>query len=144
MFAHRRDVMIEWGDCDPAGIVFYPRYFAIFDASTAALFAAALGFNKSEMLTRFGIIGIPMVDTGAKFLVPSKFGDVITIESRVTAFRRSSFDVSHHVYRAETLAIEAHETRVWAGRDPEDASRIKGVNIPPQVQAAFAKAHPVT
>jgi 4-hydroxybenzoyl-CoA thioesterase len=144
MFANRRDVMIEWGDCDPAGIVFYPRYFAMFDASTAALFAAALGFNKSEMLTRFGIVGIPMVDTGAKFLVPSKFGDVITIESRVTAFRRRSFDVAHLVYRGETLAIEAHETRVWAARDPENAARIKGVTIPPEVQAAFVNTSALT
>ncbi len=38
---NRRAVTIEWGDCDPAGIVFYPRYFAMFDASTAALFAVA-------------------------------------------------------------------------------------------------------
>ena len=31
-------VRIEWGDCDPAGIIFYPRYFEFFDAWTAALF----------------------------------------------------------------------------------------------------------
>src|ERR1017187_5514616 len=37
-----RKVRIEWGDCDPAGIVFYPRYFEIFDASTSALFERAL------------------------------------------------------------------------------------------------------
>ena len=43
MLVNRRAVAIEWGDCDPAGIVFYPRYFAMFDASTAALFAHALG-----------------------------------------------------------------------------------------------------
>src|SRR5262245_13444018 len=37
---NRREVRIEWGDCDPANIVFYPRYFAFFDASTAYLFEA--------------------------------------------------------------------------------------------------------
>jgi len=137
MFVHRREVTIEWGDCDPAGIVFYPRYFAMFDASTAALFAAALGYNKFEMLSRFGIVGFPMVDTGAKFLHPSKFGDVITIESQVSALRRSSFDVAHRVFRGETLAIEAHETRVWAGRDPDDQARMKGVAIPDEVREVF-------
>lgn len=30
MYVNRRRVTIEWGDCDPAGIVFYPRYFAMF------------------------------------------------------------------------------------------------------------------
>ena len=40
MLVNRRTVRIEWGDCDPAGIVFYPRYFAMFDASTSFLFEA--------------------------------------------------------------------------------------------------------
>ena len=39
---NRRDVFIEWGDCDPAGIVYYPRYFVMFDNATVALFAAAV------------------------------------------------------------------------------------------------------
>ena len=34
MASNARTVRIEWGDCDPAGIVFYPRYFAMFDHST--------------------------------------------------------------------------------------------------------------
>ena len=34
----KRARRIQWGDCDPAGIVFYPRYFEIFDASTTAMF----------------------------------------------------------------------------------------------------------
>ncbi len=138
-FVNRREVLVEWGDCDPAGIVFYPRYFAMFDASTAALFAAALGYNKFEMLSRFGIIGIPMVDTGAKFLAPSRFGDVIMIESHIASFRRTSFNVQHRVLRGETAAIEAHETRVWAGRDPEDPARIKGLAIPAEVKEALER-----
>jgi 4-hydroxybenzoyl-CoA thioesterase len=154
MFTNRREVTIEWGDCDPAGIVFYPRYFAMFDASTAALFAAALGFNKFEMLARYNIIGIPMVDTGAKFLHPSRFGDVIAIASRVTMFHRSSFDISHLVYRpagtpasgsagtpAPVLAIEAHETRVWAGRDRDDPQRIKGLPVPGEIVARLSQAN---
>jgi 4-hydroxybenzoyl-CoA thioesterase len=138
MFVNRRAVTIEWGDCDPAGIVFYPRYFAMFDASTSYLFSAALAMTKFEMLRRFEIIGYPMVDTGAKFFIPSKFGDVITIETQVTAFRRSSFDVEHRVFRADgQLAIEARETRVWAARHPDDPDRIKGVPIPDEVLATL-------
>jgi 4-hydroxybenzoyl-CoA thioesterase len=138
MFVNRRAVTIEWGDCDPAGIVFYPRYFAMFDASTSYLFSAALAMTKFEMLRRFEIIGYPMVDTGAKFFIPSKFGDVITIETQVTAFRRSSFDVEHRVFREDgQLAIEARETRVWAARHPDDPDRIKGVPIPDEVLATL-------
>jgi 4-hydroxybenzoyl-CoA thioesterase len=111
----------------------------MFDASTAALFTAALGLKKSEMLVRYGIIGIPMVDTGAKFQIPSRFGDVITIESHVASFQRSSFNVMHRVFHGGTIAIEAHEVRVWAGRDPHDPERIRGVAIPDEVKSGFQK-----
>jgi 4-hydroxybenzoyl-CoA thioesterase len=137
MLVNRRDVEIEWGDCDAAGIVFYPRYFAMFDASTAYLFEKALGMKKIAWTDTFGIVGIPMVDTGATFSVPSRYGDVITIETQVTALRRSSFDVQHRVLKGQTLSIEARETRVWAGKDPEDASSIKAVTIPDEVAQAL-------
>lgn len=140
-FVHRRAVTIEWGDCDPAGIVFYPRYFAMFDAATAALFQAALGMTKRAWTRRFGILGIPMVDTRARFLVPSAHGDEVTIESRIAAFRRSSFDVTHRLLRADgALGVEGFETRVWTARDPDDPERIRSAPIPPEVLAAFGAA----
>jgi 4-hydroxybenzoyl-CoA thioesterase len=142
MFVNRRAVTIEWGDCDPAGIVFYPRYFAMFDSSTSYLIGAALGMTKFEMLRRFEIIGYPMVDTRAKFLIPSKFGDVITIETQVMALRRSSFEIEHRVFRPDgQIAIEARETRVWAARHPDDPDCIKGVAIPDEVSAKLSAAN---
>ncbi|WP_237212961.1 acyl-CoA thioesterase [Falsiroseomonas oryziterrae] len=129
---------IEWGDCDPAGIVFYPRFFAMFDASTAALFQAALGMPKIAWAKHFGVLGIPMVDTRARFHVPSAYGDEVTIESRVTAFRRSSFDVVHRLLKQDgTLGVEGFETRVWTARDAE-TGRIRSAPIPAEVIAAFA------
>jgi 4-hydroxybenzoyl-CoA thioesterase len=134
---HRRVVTIEWGDCDPAGIVFYPRFFAMFDASTAALFQAALGMPKIAWAKKHGIVGIPMVDTRAKFLVPSAYGDEVVIESRVKAFRRSAFDVEHRLLRPDgAVGVEGFETRVWAGRDAE-SGRIRSVPIPQEVFSAF-------
>ena len=136
---HRRALTIEWGDCDPAGIVFYPRYFAMFDASTAALFAAALGMPKIAWTKRFGILGIPMVDTRASFSIPSAYGDEVVIESRVTAFRRSSFDIQHRLLKADgAVGVEGFETRVWTARDPADPARIRATPIPAEVVAAFA------
>ena len=48
-FTTRRPVLIEWGDCDPARIVYNPRFFDWFDNATGGLFAAA-GFHKSRLL----------------------------------------------------------------------------------------------
>ena len=133
---NRRAVTIEWGHCDPAGIVFYPRYFEMFDASTGALFAAALGMPKVAWTRKFGMLGIPMVDTRSRFHVPSAYGDEVTIESRVTAFRRSSFDVEHRLVRADgKLGVEGFETRVWTVKED---GRIRSAPIPAEVVAAFA------
>ena len=75
----KRDILIEWGHCDPAGIVFNPRFFEWFDFCTAGLFAL-VGLPKPQMLKRYGIVGIPLVETRARFISPSKFGDTVTIE----------------------------------------------------------------
>ena len=112
----------------------------MFDASTAYLMEKALGMKKAAWVKAHGIVGIPIGDTGARFLVPSSFGDVITIESCFAAVRRSSFDIDHRVFKDGRLAIEAHETRIWAGRDPADPSRIKAVEIPAAVIAAMRGA----
>ena len=133
MLTNRHQVTVEWGHCDPAGIVYFPNYFTYFDSSTNALFLRALGFNKYEMLKRYDIIGIPLVDVGARFIVPSVFGDVVTIESTVMEIGRASFRMRHRLYRGETLGVEGHEARVWVGRDPDHPERLKGRPIPPEV-----------
>ncbi len=79
-----------------------------------------------ELAATYNIIGIPLVDARANFLIPAKFGDVIEIASRVEEFRRSSFDVAHRISIDGKLAIEGGETRVWAARladDPEQHRR---------------------
>ena len=129
MFVNRRDVQIQWGDCDPANIVYYPRYFEMFDDSTSIMFEAA-GFSKQDLIKRYGLVGIPMVDTRAKFHIASTHGDWITIESRIESFKRSSFEVTHKVFKGEALAIEAFETRVLVGRHPDDPARLKSSPMP--------------
>ena len=136
MFVNRRDVQIQWGDCDPANIVYYPRYFEMFDDSTSILFEAA-GFSKQDLVKKYGLVGIPMVDTRAKFYIASTHGDWITIESRIESIKRSSFEVKHNVYKAKELAIEAFETRVLVGRDPEDPGRLKSAPVPEEMVAKF-------
>ena len=129
-----RIVRIQWGDCDPAGIIFNPRYFEIFDASTAALFEAALGITKREMLERYNSAGIALVRTAATFHQPVRFGDDVTVES-VISFSRSSFNVEHTVRLRDHLCAESAETRVWIVRDATGA--LKSDPIPSDVLEKF-------
>jgi 4-hydroxybenzoyl-CoA thioesterase len=134
---HRRTLTIEWGQCDPAGIVFYPQYFIMFDANTGFLFART-GLPPSEMRARYGIIGMPLVEQGAKFLAPCHFDDEIVIESEAGDWGRSSFTMRHRVLRTGTLAVDAFEKRVWAAPDPDRPGRIRPQPIPREIMACLS------
>jgi 4-hydroxybenzoyl-CoA thioesterase len=136
-FVHRRKIVIEWGHCDPAGIVFNSRFFEFFDQSAWTMFEVALGVPRAELFATYDIMGIPLVDARARFIVPIKFGDVVDIASEVSEFRRSSFDVEHRLTVGGELAVEGGETRVWATRDKDDPSRIRSKPIPAEVIARF-------
>jgi len=137
MLKNSRSFRIEWGDCDPAGIVFYPRYFAMFDHSTTMLISAASGLNKYDLLKEYNAAGYPMVDTRAKFATPTRFGDDVTIESTFTKVGKSSFDIEHKLMKDGKLCLEGFETRVWVNRDPADPSRIRSAPIPDDLAAKF-------
>ncbi len=136
---NRKKIAIEWGDCDPAQIVYFPRYFAFFDACTTALFKKA-GLVKREMLKRYRIIGIPMVEVRASFRAPSRFSDEVEVISEITEFRRSSFFVRHQLFNQGVLAVECFETRVWARRSAKDPEKIESAPIPREVVARFGGA----
>ena len=138
MLTNRRDVRIVWGDCDPAGIVFYPRYFEMFDTSTTALFERALGMTKFQFVKAYNSVGYPMVDTRARFLLPTRYGDDVVIETTVTEIRRSSFDIRHRLMKEGELAVEGFETRVWVERDPADPDKIKAKPLPPDMVAKLS------
>jgi 4-hydroxybenzoyl-CoA thioesterase len=139
MLINRRTVRIEWGDCDPAGIVYFPRYFEIFDACTVALFERA-GFRKRDMLQSFGSAGIPLVDIKSRFMIPSRYGEDVEVESSVTEWGKSSFVVRHRLMRDAALAVECFETRVWVARSADDPERFESRPIPADVKEKFAKA----
>ena len=137
MLTNKRPIRVQWGDCDPAGIVFYPRYFEWFDASTILLFEKATGLTKIRMLEKYGGAGLALLEARAVFKVASHYGEDLEIETRITEFRRSSFFVHHKVTKGDTLALEGFETRLWTVRDPANAGGLKSGAMPPEVVAAF-------
>jgi 4-hydroxybenzoyl-CoA thioesterase len=140
---NRRTFRIEWGQCDPAGIVFYPQFLVMFDAATGELFART-GFSAAEMRTHYGIIGMPLVEQGTKFLRPCRFDDEVTIESEAGDWGRASFVVRHRIINRTELAVEGFEKRVWAAADTEHAGRIKARAIPAEVIACLSDPTGVT
>ena len=137
MLVNSRTVRIEWGDCDPAGIVYFPRYFAIMDNCTTHLFERATGLKKYQMQKKYDFAGFPMVDVRAKFYAPTRYGDDVVVESRIAEFGNSRFEVLHRLTKDDELAVEGFETRVWVGRHPDDPSRIKSKPVPEEIVRLF-------
>jgi 4-hydroxybenzoyl-CoA thioesterase len=139
MLVNKRSIHIEWGDCDPLGIVYFPRYFEFFDACTNALFERA-GLPKQEMLRKYEIAGIPLVESRARFLLPSSFGDTVVIESNITEWGKASFSVYHRLFKGEELAVEGFEKRVWVVHARGEKNKIKSQAIPREIIERFEQS----
>jgi 4-hydroxybenzoyl-CoA thioesterase len=136
LLTNTRTLRIEWSQCDPAGIIFYPRYFEIFDTSTTMLFEKALGMRKRDFIKHYGIAGYPMLDTRGRFVRPTTFGDPVEVMSSIS-FGRTSFEIEHRLTKDGELCAEGWEKRVWVVPDAADPAKFKAHPIPPEVLAKF-------
>jgi 4-hydroxybenzoyl-CoA thioesterase len=137
MLVNRRTLRIEWGQCDPAGIVFYPQYLIIFDSSTGWLFERT-GLTPLAMRRKYRIVGMPIVEVSARFVKPCRFDDEVVVESEIGEWGRSSFTVRHRLLRDGELALEGIEKRVWAAPHPERAGEIQAQAIPAEIVASLS------
>ncbi len=142
MFTNRRSVRIEWSQCDPAGIVFYPNYFAMFDHSTVLLIESALGAKKHQLYETYKFGGYPSVETKARFILPTRYGDDVEIETQITKLGRSSFSLQHRLSLDGELAVEGNETRVWVVRDATRPGGFRAHPMPDDVLARFGATAP--
>lgn len=136
MLSNTVSVHVEFGHCDPSGIVFNPNYFIWFDFSVHALLARA-GTSLKALIGEYGIDGIPLVDNRARFMAPSRWGDDLVIETRVVALRRCAFELAHTVRNGDALAVECAETRVWTALDPAEG-RVRAAPLPPGLIAMLS------
>jgi 4-hydroxybenzoyl-CoA thioesterase len=90
------------------------------------------------MRRKYGIVGMPVVEVGARFLNPCRFDDEIVVESEVSEWGRSSFTVRHRVLKEGELALDGFEKRVWARPHPERPGAIKAQTVPPEIIAALS------
>lgn len=127
---HSTRFTVEFGDCDPAQIVFYPNFYRWMDAASLHFFRAAGVPSWREYEARTGIIGAPLVEASARFLRPASYGDVIDVEASIVEWRARSFAMAHVIRRGETVLVEGREVRVFARRHPDDPTRIEVVDVP--------------
>lgn len=129
-----RPIEVTWGDCDAAGVVFYPRYYAWFDACTHTLLCG-VGLDHHTLRDRHGLLGTPLVQASARFLSPSTYGDVLQADSRVIRLTARGFTVSHRFSLAGRPIVEGEETRVWVMATGDPKKPMRSADPGPDIRA---------
>jgi 4-hydroxybenzoyl-CoA thioesterase len=135
----RRDLVVEWGHCDPAGIVFHPRFIEYFDWSCIAYFEAATGLSQVGLKQAYGLAGIPIVDMEVRFLRPVRYDDHVQVFTTLEALGTSSLKYRHCLVHGGEVAVECRQTRVWCRLDPKDGKSLKGHAVPADLVAMLKK-----
>ena len=134
IFVYRRD--IAFGDCDPAGIAFYPNFYRWFDEAVHALMIEiSWGWRRTS--EELGWLGLPTAGASARFIRPVTHGQSIRIESQVLRFEPRRIVFGHRVFRDEMLLCEGEELRFVGVPHPDDPQRVKAIEPPVALQQAL-------
>jgi len=109
-------VTVQFGDCDPAGIVFYPNFQRWMDAASLSFFMQCGVQPWRELVKTRGIV------------------ETLTITTHVESWAAKAFVQHHRITRGETLICEGRETRVFVRRDSDNADRLRAIPVPEDIK----------
>lgn len=108
VFAH--DVPISFGDCDPAGIVFYPNFFAWMDATFHAYLRARAGGHGS-LCRELGAQGLGLMEATIGFRSPATDGDRLVFTITGITWSARTFALTYAAHIGDRLVLEGREVR---------------------------------
>ena len=130
-YSYRSDVMFQ--HCDPAGIVFYPRYFEMINAVVETMFRDALDWPFAEMHVR-DRTGVPTGRINAEFHAPSRLGDVLDWTLDIRRIGGASLDAVVRASCGRQARLTAEVTLVYV-----DLDRMRSVRWPEDKRALLAQ-----
>ena len=140
---------VQFGDCDPARIVWFPNFFRWIDAASQYFFEQCGVPPWHEVERTTGVIGTPLVDTQARFIKTASYGDTLDIHVAVKEWRGKSFVQSYRITRAHVgacgaqpaaaasdpdLIMECAEVRIFAARRADGKNGIRAVPVPESIR----------
>jgi 4-hydroxybenzoyl-CoA thioesterase len=128
------EVEVMFGDCDPAGIVFFPNFSKWMDAASLNFFVKCGVPPWRELVKTTGIIGTPLVEIHTQFFKPATYGERLQVHTSVEEWRAKVLIQKHRVMRGDELLCEGRETRTVCVRLPGE-DRIKAIPIPEDIKA---------
>lgn len=130
------NIKVMFSDCDPAQLVFYPRYFQWFDIATQRMFNQ-LDMEWSKFWPERGIAGLPLVDASATFKGPARMDDEIEIETWVDEWKGKIFVIRHNVIKSNEIIVEGKEVRACVVKDKDSSKGYRAETFPKDVMARF-------
>ena len=130
-----RERLIRFAHCDPAGIVFFPQYFVMFNDLIEDWVTDALGVRYAELL---GVrrVGMPTVSLQVDFSAPSRMGDLVTLGLEVEQVGRSSIRLAIGCRMGDEQRVLARQVLVTTSLDTHQS-----IAIPEDLRAAMARRH---
>jgi len=127
---YRAEVLVRFGDCDPAGIVFYPRYLEIFNNIVEDWCREGLQLSFPDLITQRGW-GLPTVHLDVDFTAPSRFGELLSAMLTVRSVSSSSVRVEITLHGPDGgLRVRGNVVLVLIDRKPH-----KAIPIPDDLRA---------
>lgn len=127
-------VDVQFGDCDPAGIVFFPNFSRWMDEASLAFFMARGVPPWRELVKTRGIIGTPLLEIHTRFVKTATYGETVEVHTTVEEWKAKTFRHRHVVRRGDDLLCEGTEVRAFCIRDPDHADRIKAIPVPEDIK----------
>ena len=106
---HSCEIVITFGDCDPAGIVFYPNFYRFIDRTFHDWLRQWGSHNK--LAESVDSLALGLIDCGASFHHVVRDGDVLQVNLFITDWRRKTFKVEYEAYVNDVLCLTAYEVR---------------------------------
>ena len=128
-------VDVQFGDCDPAGIVFFPNFSRWMDAASLAYFMQCGVPPWRELVKTRGIVGTPLLEINTKFLKSVTYGERIVVHTQVEEWRDKVFIQVHKVMRGDEVVCEGREVRAFVKRDADNPDRLRAVPVPEDIKA---------
>ena len=132
---HHHHHTVRFGECDPAGVVYFPVFFDWFHQAMESWFAEALDAPYAEILKT---LGFPAVHTEADFKRPCRIGEQLRIALSVGELRSKSIRLEYRVLGPDNR-IRATGATVCAVIAPQPGAgfRFKAVSVPEHLRAVI-------
>jgi 4-hydroxybenzoyl-CoA thioesterase len=126
-------ITVRFGDCDPAGLVYYPVLLHYCHVAMEEFFAARCGVEYARLVSERGL-GFPAVNVRAEFFEPFVYGDEAEVEVWASRVGRSSVTLEYRMRGAGDARTRASATLVHVAMSLEGR---RAVPVPEDLRRAF-------